>query len=206
MLKKIASSSLLILIAFLVLIASLLRSASVNYAFTGKPNVLTTADVRKVDYNLPYPGKVLPDSPFWFLKAFRDKLWLGLTFNESKKAELMLLFADKRLASSQILFQRGKAEIAFSTLTKAEKYLEQASLQVGECWNKGMDTKSLSYKVALAALKHQEVIQEILTVAPEDARAGVIKTLDIPQGIFVRCSDSLTSRGLNPPENPFNKQ
>jgi hypothetical protein len=206
MLKKLASSSLLISAAFLVLIASLLRCATVNYAFSGQPNVLAAVDIRKVDYNFPYPGRILPDSPFWSLKALRDKLWLGLTFNESKKAELMLLFADKRLASSQILFQRGKAEIAFSTLTKAEKYLERASLQVGECWNKGIDTKSLSYKVALAALKHQEVIQEILMVAPEDARPGVIKTLETPQGIFIRCSDSLTSRGLNPPENFFNKQ
>jgi tetratricopeptide (TPR) repeat protein len=206
MLKKMALSSLLVIAAVFVLAASLLRCASVNYAFSGQPNVDAAADLKKVDYNLPYPGKILPDSPLWPIKALRDRLWLWLTFNETKKAELMLLYADKRLASSQTLFQKGKAEIAFSTLTKAEKYLELASLQVGECWNKGLDTKSLSYKVALAALKHQEVIQEILTIAPEDARAGVIKTMDIPQNIFTRCRDSLVSRGLKPPENPFNVQ
>jgi len=56
------------------------------------------------------------------LKAIRDKLWHVLTMDASKEAELSLLCSDKRLGMSKILFERGKPELAFSTLTKGEKY------------------------------------------------------------------------------------
>ena len=60
----------------------------------------------EVAYELPFPGKVLPDSPFWVFKVIRDKVWYGLSFSHLKKAELALLFSDKRLGSAKILFEK----------------------------------------------------------------------------------------------------
>lgn len=206
MLRKIGLNLPAVILAFIILSISFLRSAKVNYAFTGSVSQNPDPTTTKVDYNLPYPGSILPDSPIWPVKAFRDKLWLWVTVSREKKAELMLLFADKRLASSKLLFQKGEAEVAFSTFTKAEKYLQQAAQLAEQSWSQGDSAKNLTFKIALAALKHQEVAGELVMIAPEDARAGIIKNLAYPKDIYIKCRDLLVSHGFSAPENPFNKE
>ena len=76
--SKILLSTFTLLVAFTILFASILRTASVRYefniSFSESPNGNVNSN-EKVDYFLAYPGKVLPDSPFWPLKALRDKIW-----------------------------------------------------------------------------------------------------------------------------------
>lgn len=192
-----------VFLAFFILSVSVLRAASIRYAFYGEAKK-DNGSIPTVDYPLPYPGKILPDHPLWPLKAIRDRLWLLVTLNRSKQAELLLLFADKRLVSSRILFEKGKPELAFATFTKGEKYLERASTLVGECWNSGVDTKSLATKIATAALKHREVAEELLNLAPEDAKPGIVKATTYAKDTYTLCKNSLTSHGLPAPENPFN--
>lgn len=205
MFRRIAFVVFALTFAFFILSVSVLRAASIQYAFFG--DVKGDSDsVPSIDYPLPYPGRILPDHPLWPLKALRDRLWLLVTLNKSRQAELMLLFADKRLVASKILFESGKAELAFTTFTKGEKYLEKASSLAGGCFKDGMDTKSLSTKIALASLKHREVGLQLLNLAPEDAKPGIIKTMDYSKSAYIICHDSLISRGLPAPENPFNGQ
>lgn len=80
---------------------------------------------QNVDYYLPYPG-ILPDHPLYWLKMVRDRVGLVLTTAETAKAEKLLLYADKRLGAAWALIEGNKVPLGVSTLTKAEKYLEQA--------------------------------------------------------------------------------
>jgi hypothetical protein len=200
-------------IAFGILVTSVIKSAQLDYAFTGsvsaqeRPQDRSEIEDLEIDYVLRYQGSVLPDHPLWPVKALRDWLWLFITRGTSGKAELMLLFSDKRLASSKILFERDKPELAYSTLTKAEKYLEGASGLNTQNTQKGVDTVAFSTKLANASLKHREVIEkEILPIAPEDAKPGIVKTLDYPNKVFQDAQDTLNSKGVTPPENPFGRQ
>ena len=109
-----------LLFAFGVLFISILRSAAVRHDFANVPaisSVQETAQKAGLDENigywLAYPGPVLPDHPLWFAKAARDKLWLMLTTNQSREAELNLLFADKRANASLTLFSKGNFESIF---------------------------------------------------------------------------------------------
>ncbi|MEK7550274.1 MAG: DUF5667 domain-containing protein [Patescibacteria group bacterium] len=184
-------------IAFAILSISVLESASPHYAFAApSPSSQPTLGTQEitVDYILPYPGRILPDSSFWFLKAIRDKVWLTLTKNHLRRAELSLLFADKRLSMSKTLFERQKAELAFSTLTKAEKYLEMAMFE---------DDTTYLIKLATASLKHKQVIEEILKVAPEDAKPGIIKIQIYSENIYIQTKNALNSKGITSPINPF---
>lgn len=158
----------------------------------------------EIDYYLPFGGRILPDHFLWPLKALRDKLWLLVTTDEGKKVELKLLFADKRLVMSQALFESDNPEIAFSTLTKAEKYLKEASDQEEENRKNGLDTKEYLDKLAKASLKHLQVMDSMLLIAPEDAKPGIIATQDIPKAIFEKKRDAMLNQGLIPPQNPFN--
>lgn len=193
--------------AFGVLFVSVFRTASTKYQFnpTKPPDTsILGNNTSKVEYVLPNPGRVLPDSPLWPLKALRDKIWLFVNTNESRKAELKLLFADKRLGSAKVLFEKGKPEIGLSTLTKAEKYLEEASIKEKENREEGMDTSDFLIKVSNASLKHYELIQYILTLAPDNAKPSIIQVSKYPQKTYETSRNLLLDKGKTPPENPFN--
>ena len=86
--KRFAAIGSLLLLALSVLGISLLRSASVDCAFTGEVSKVNANENEgiSIPYNFPYPG-ILPDSPFWPIKAFKDKVWVLVTTNQDKKAE-----------------------------------------------------------------------------------------------------------------------
>jgi len=208
MVKNILFSILLIALAFSVLFLSILRTAAVRYEFGEPPNALPkdTIDKSQVDYFLAYPGKVLPDSFLWPLKVLRDKIWFTITTDRGKKADLLLLFADKRLASAKLLFEKGEPEIAFATLEKSQQYLLEAGKKETDNYRNGLDTSGFSFRYANAALKHFEVMESILTMAPEDAKPKIIELQNIPKKEFEHARNDLLERGLLPPNNPFNWQ
>ena len=89
-----------IVFAFGILLVSVFRTTSVKYDFNplnpAETNTILGNTPSKVDYYLPYAGRVLPDSPLWVLKSARDKLWLSVNTSPTREAELKLLFADKK--------------------------------------------------------------------------------------------------------------
>lgn len=196
-------------LAFAILFISVFRTASVKYEFSDvrTPDnqgsfVLGDKDIN-IEYYLAYPGKVLPDSPLWPVKALRDKVWLFLTTNPGRKAELKLLFADKRLGSAKLLFEKDKPEIGFTTLTKAEKYLEEAVAQEKINRENEIDTTDFLQRLSNASLKHYEVMEEILMIAPDDAKPQVVSSQDYAKRAYEVVRDALFEKGIQPPESPF---
>lgn len=196
---KIPTTIVVVFVALTILSTSILRSASIKYSYT--PMVLSDTsenlnndEQTEINYVLAYPGKIGPDSPLWYLKAARDRIWSIFTFDESKKAELNLLFADKRLLSSAILFQENKPDLGMTTLLKAEKYLEASSNYA--------NSDDVHMKLALASLKHKEIVErQILPNAPEDLRPQIIKTMDITNNVYEKSKVFLLTNGLIPPQN-----
>ena len=110
-----------------------------------------------MDYYLPYPG-ILPDSPFYWVKMARDRVQLWLTPSPLKKAEKLLLYADKRLGAGYSLVDGGKERLGVSTLTKAEKYLERAG-EKRERFGESEEEKIFEDKFLKARLKHEQVLR-----------------------------------------------
>jgi hypothetical protein len=195
-----------ILISSFILFFSIIQTAQVKYSFngiSGDAHQRILGDNVVIDYYFPYPGRILPDHPLWSLKAFRDRLWLVLTPKAERRAELNLLFANKRVVSSKILFQLDKPELAYSTLVKAERYLETAWKEEETARLKGVDTKNFLQSLSLASLKHRQVINEILDIAPEDAKPQIIKIEDKVKIIFQETKPLLLQEGVEAPKNPF---
>lgn len=200
--SKIAGVGATIFTAFAILLVSLLKCVTPNYAYS--PMVLSEKSVDSspttIDYLLPYQGKILPDNPVWYIKVLRDKLWYALTFNIDKKIELNLLFADKRFGASVQLFKNNKPDLGTSTLSKSGKYMEKAEKLT-------KDNKDLLNKIALSSLKHREIIEnEILPLTPEDLKAEVIKIENYSKLTYINTKDKLLKIGLVPPENPFKSE
>lgn len=121
---------------------------------------VTATEIKKVDYYLPYPG-ILPDSPLYKIKALRDRIKLLITFDETEKARLELQYADKRINAAFALSEGNKRNLAMTTATKAEKYLEQSTNRVIKLIKMGRDEKSLLLSLDKAIMKHLEMLLEI---------------------------------------------
>ena len=127
---RVLAIAVTVLIAFFILFVSILRTASITPNFKNAPlsdsqlveNML--AENREISelisYELVYPGSVLPDHNLWRMKVIRVRIWLVLTVGADNKSELNLLFADKRLAAADILFDKGEYDKGYTTLAKAE--------------------------------------------------------------------------------------
>jgi hypothetical protein len=206
--RKITIAIAAFIFAVGILITSILRTAAVRYDFADagdskdQQNVLGESDVH-IEYNFAYHGRVLPDHPLWPVKALRDKVWLIITTNDSRKAELLLLFADKRASSALVLFERGKYELGYETLTKAEKYLEAASNNEEENRKKGINTSEFLVRLEMASLKHYQNTEKMLEMAPEDAKPGIVQVQHYSKSVYEKARDALMEKGRKPPENPF---
>lgn len=146
----------------------------------GQPTPLPTPTPTRVDYLLAYPG-ILPDHFLYPIKMIRDRIWLFLTTDPLKKAETLLLFADKRLGAGKALIEGGKEELGISTLTKAEKYLERAVAQEEIARQKGKDTTAFLEKLSNAVKKHEEVLVELQEKASETGKGAIGEILRYPR-------------------------
>jgi len=204
MLRKILLGIATFVFAFAVLSVSVFRSSAVNFAFaTPSPTNVLAAEIPEVDYQFPYPGRVSPDDILWSFKAMRDRIWYLVTQNPGKRAELALLFSDKRLILAKGLFEIKKPDIGLSTLAKGEKYLELAVNQEKIARDGGADTSEFLVNLATASLKHRQVIEEILVLAPEDAKPEIIKIGDYSKNAYKASRDALNSKGMTAPKDPF---
>lgn len=140
----------------------------------------TVSPEPKVDYYLPYPG-ILPDSFLYPLKMVRDRIWLWLTVEPVRKSEVLLLFADKRLKAGEALIEGGKEELGLETISKGEKYLEQAIIQAEKAKEAGKETAALYEKLAQATLKHQEVLGNLILKVPEQTQTIIQEVLKYSQ-------------------------
>ena len=191
-------------LAFVILFISIFDSSSITYSLSKAPNQpIDGPNVPEISYTLPYTGRVLPDSPFWGLKALRDKVWFGITSSHLRRAQLALLFADKRIVMSVKLFEKGEPEIAVSTYTKGEKYLAIAVDEELLARTAGMDTSSFLERLATSALKHKQISEDLMRLAPEDARPLIAKTENYAEDAFEAARNALNSKGLPVPNNPF---
>jgi hypothetical protein len=126
--KNILTVFLTLIFAFGILTTSVLRASaqtsSQNYQIAPVEEQTTEEELidqqEEVDYFLPYPG-ILPDHFLYPLKMIRDRIWLWLTINPLKKADLLLLFADKRLGAGKALVEGNKIELGINTLTKSSR-------------------------------------------------------------------------------------
>lgn len=134
-------------------------------------------NMKKVDYPLPYHG-ILPNHPFYWIKMMRDRLILVLTYDQFKKFQTMIFYGDKRLVSGQALITNNEDQLGVSTITKAEKYLYEAS-KISR--NLGEEDKK---ELVRSYLKHKEIIELLLPEVNETDRNVLLNAIDINQGIL----------------------
>lgn len=138
----------------------------------------TDAVKTKIEYVLPYPG-VLPDHPLYMLKRFRDYILEQIIAEPVRKGEFYILQGDKRLHMSLLLLGSNKRELAETTTSKAEKYMEKAvdTLLAYQKTGAGVPGYAADH-IKLALAKHEEIISEMLIAAEDAEKNGLTDSLN----------------------------
>lgn len=180
--------------AFLILGVSVYKSTSVKYVFSQAPSPAPNLyNHVNIDYTLPTPA-IRPDSLFWPVQALADRA--------DNTAVDCLENADERLVSGAQMVGQGKVEEGYLVLEKASQYLEK-SYELSRGLKDETERHDFLHKISLASLKHREVLELILSTAPDDGRAVVTTILDAPKLVYEKSSEDLNLLGLTPPEYPF---
>lgn len=128
------------------------------------------------DYALPYPG-ILPDHPLYFPKMVRDRVVLVVTRDPVSRSELLLHYANKRMAAADVLIEQGKPELAIETATKAQHYLTTSASVLTEVPDSS-DTNELWKQLYAAAVVHEEVMQILKDSAADTVKPNLAKLCD----------------------------
>ncbi len=132
------------------------------------------------DFESPEAGTT-PDSPFYFLKSWKEKIQTFFTFNAEQKAKQYFHLAGVRLAEYQKMIEKGKTEIAEKTLTKYQNQLNRALEKAEELKNKGKDIENLKTQIEQAAPKYLEILGQNLQKVSEQAKKGMEKAIENSQ-------------------------
>jgi len=200
-LKKFFLTGLFLLFGFLVLVVSVLRSASLRHSFNlgdyRTANIGFAKSVGDVGYFFVYPGKVLPGDLLWGIKVARDKFWLFLTPGITRKAELNLLFSDKRLMGFVVLVERGKFDTALEALARSESYFKEASKLEEKARESGANTDELFLLLTKASFAHLRVLQETKKALPPELQPEIEKSAKYYSDFYKSSLAYLKSKNLD---------
>lgn len=123
----------------------------------------------EVMYELPYPG-LLPGHYLYPLKMMRDRVVEWLTFDRDKKVELMILYADKRMAAAKVLLERGEEDLGVETGLKAMMYQERAISMIEEIKAEGENVGVWANRLERGTAKYRETWRGLVEKVSEKTR------------------------------------
>ena len=137
---------------------------------------------KQIEYAMPYPG-LLPDSPFYGLKMFRDRVVGFLISDPLKQAEFDLLQSDKRIGAGIYLINKDakKASLSLTTVSKGQQYFKKAIADSRSAKTQGYPIKTFTSKLHLSAQKQQELLKDIAKKIPSSEKVfyqKIMKTAD----------------------------
>jgi hypothetical protein len=132
-----------------------------------------TSEETNNDYVLAFPG-ILPDNPLYILKAIRDRIIEFLINNPIKKAEYSLLTSDKRFYASKLLAEKGKDDLAISTLSKSNNYFDKVITLTESARGRGENVDTVLYNLNPALKEREEMLPIIEDLIDKSNRGRVI--------------------------------
>ena len=131
------------------------------------------------DYSLPYPG-ILPNHKLYPVKALRDRLVEMFTREPGKRAELYLLYGDKRIYMASMLGDQSEWQLSEATASKAEKYLLKLEDSVEKAKSiGGAADASFVNKSKQAANKHRLILEMLAKKSPQAQKDGFKNSLKL---------------------------
>lgn len=120
-----------------------------------------------------YTPKLLPDSPFYFLKKIKEKIELFLTQSPEEKSEKYTELATRRIAEVKIMINKNKFQLVEKLVKQHQEHLDKAEEEIKEAKEKGRDVERILGIVAQATSTHQKVLAEVYEKVPQQAKEAI---------------------------------
>jgi len=131
-------------------------------------------DVQPQDLGVSEP-RLLPDSPFYFLKNWGREIRSFFTFNPIKRAELRMKFANEKLMEAKKIVEKGKDPDGHLTKKALENYQEEVdklktqSEKIKEKVKENPEVDKFLNKFIHQQTLHQKLLQRLETQVPPQA-------------------------------------
>ncbi len=131
-----------------------------------------TTDISAQDLGVSDP-KILPDSPFYFLKEWGRGIQSFFAFGRLKKTELEQKFSDERLVELKKLVEEGKAnsdilEKATDKYQKTMEKVKERAEKIKEKASENADVNKFLDKFTNQQVLHEKILQKLETQVPAD--------------------------------------
>lgn len=129
------------------------------------------------DANTVNPG-MTPDSPWYFLDGWGEKLGLLLAFGPEAKAEKALQYAEEKVAEAQAMGNDTKGDEADEASENEEQYINEAQEQATAAENNGQDITTLTKKLEDITDRHLDVLHRVYDQVPDQAKDSIAKVIE----------------------------
>ncbi|MDP2874037.1 MAG: DUF5667 domain-containing protein [bacterium] len=185
-----------IFLGLAVLTLALFGTLRVAYAATGEasqtpegPTFYQIGDV--------YTPRLLPDSPWYFLKVWRDGLQLFLTSDPVKKLELKLTLANKRILEYQRVCELSPktCERFKEWPEKYAKWMREAEGDLEKVKAAGKDVTALVAKLEENLARQQAVLERVYQLVPEAAKQAILQAKENSQKGLENAMEKVAGQG-----------
>src|SRR3989344_7217042 len=121
---------------------------------------------------------IKPGSFFYGFVTTFEKINLFFTFSPEKKAEKALKYAEKRLAEAEAVAGDENSEAVKTAISGYEKNIALAA-QASKKVKDETKAENLFNLIANNTSKHQEVLADVLTKVPEEAKEAITKAIEV---------------------------
>jgi len=124
---------------------------------------------------IDYAPRLLPTSPFYFLKGVKESLELILANTPGKKVAKRIEIANRRLVELKAVVKK-KPELAEKLAGRYEQQLELLGQEVKQV--AGNKREELAEHVSEVTLKHQSILLGVYKEVPEQGRKGIENAIE----------------------------
>ena len=115
-------------------------------------------------------GTLLPDSPFYFLDLWRDRLRMLLTVNSEDRARLGMKIAAERLAELQLMLQRNNPRGVSLALENLTNHIDESRRILQSQQARGKEVGALAHDLNEAIDQDQEFLAKMEKHGPGESK------------------------------------
>lgn len=141
----------------------------------------------------------LPGDTAYFLKQFGEQFNLATTFDQAKRMELSMRFAEERFREANALSRNKDRQKEYEeTLKRYQETFESVSKDIKNFKGDEEDKKDIAEKLRIEAARHNIVLEKGLLPPPVGKSEAFSKTIEATENAMDRSADALSLPVLPP--------
>lgn len=144
-----------------------------------------------------YTPRLLPDSPWYFLKVWRDGLQLFFTSDPIKKLEFKLTLANKRILEYQRVCELNPktCERFKEWPERYAKWMREAAGDLEKVKAAGKDVTALVAKLEENLARQQAVLERVYQLVPDAAKQAILQAKENSQKGLENAMERVAGQG-----------